>query len=305
MSSKYEIGKAYHISTDKRCRGETWQDRIIQEGIDGIFIGYLDEKAQFYVVTKNDWDQAINMTFEFSDEYISEWELKITKLSEVTDNDTTKTKDPMKPFVKITELQQIISDRILNGCIPSVPTLWASFLSGSSYFMRHPFDDFIIKRGGAVYNVISSIDDWGDEGTIDFSIIPKYVANDEERETKRLRLITVYFTNRMGHIKISIVIRHISENMNFTTSDIEWAAMNMSDDEKFSVVSKKMHDYLNSNAEAWCTLKASITPNGSFVTENSDDICAIIGADKFKMIESIVVNPMIHLVVKKLGDDIK
>ena len=195
MSEKYEIGKAYHISTDKRCRGETWQDRIIQEGIDGIFIGYLDEKAQFYVVTKNDWDQPINMTFEFSDEYISEWELKITKLSEVTGSDTTKTKDPMKPFVKITELQQIISDRILNGCIPSIPTAWASFLSGPD-FMRHPFDDFVIKRGGAVYNVISSIDDTGDEGVIDFSIIPKYAANDEQQLEPDMAQQTGVYQNR-------------------------------------------------------------------------------------------------------------
>lgn len=78
----YKIGKAYHIETDKRCRGETMQDRIIQDGVDGIFSGYEDGKAMFCVCCENDFHQGIDMVFDFTPEYIEEWDLKITPLVE-------------------------------------------------------------------------------------------------------------------------------------------------------------------------------------------------------------------------------
>ena len=78
--SDYVIGKAYHIKTDKRCRGETISDRLIQDGIDGIFRGYENGRARFHVCYENDFHQDIGMTFEFPPEYIDEWELKITPL---------------------------------------------------------------------------------------------------------------------------------------------------------------------------------------------------------------------------------
>lgn len=78
----YKIGKAYHIKTDKRCRGEIVQDRIIQNGIDGIFIGYVNKTARFWVCCENDFNQCIDMTFDFTPEYIKEWDLKITPLVE-------------------------------------------------------------------------------------------------------------------------------------------------------------------------------------------------------------------------------
>lgn len=78
----YKIGKAYHIKTDKRCRGEILQDRIIQEGIDGVFGGYEDGKFRFFVCCENDFHQCIDMVFEFTPEYIKECDLKITQLVE-------------------------------------------------------------------------------------------------------------------------------------------------------------------------------------------------------------------------------
>lgn len=78
----YKIGNAYYIKTDKYCRGETIKDRIIQEGVNGIFVGYEDCKARFFVCCENDFHQGIDMTLEFTPEYIMEWDLKITPLVE-------------------------------------------------------------------------------------------------------------------------------------------------------------------------------------------------------------------------------
>jgi hypothetical protein len=78
----YKIGNAYYIKTDKRCRGEIIKDRIIQEGVNGIFVGYVGGKARFFVCCENDFHQCIDMILEFTPEYINEWDLKITPLVE-------------------------------------------------------------------------------------------------------------------------------------------------------------------------------------------------------------------------------
>ena len=80
--NEYKIGKAYHIKTDKRCRGEIVQDRIIQDGIYGIFSGYVNKTARFCVCCENDFHQGIDTTFDFTPEYIEKWDLKITPLVE-------------------------------------------------------------------------------------------------------------------------------------------------------------------------------------------------------------------------------
>lgn len=80
--NEYKIGKAYHIKTDKRCCGEILQDRIIQDGIDGILVGYVGGKARFFVCCENDFHQCIYAILEFTPEYINNWDLKITPLVE-------------------------------------------------------------------------------------------------------------------------------------------------------------------------------------------------------------------------------
>lgn len=87
----YKIGNAYYIKTDKRCRGEIIKDRIIQEGVNGIFVGYVGDKAKFFVCCENDFHQCIDMILEFTPEYINEWDLKITPLVEqCVQNEETK-----------------------------------------------------------------------------------------------------------------------------------------------------------------------------------------------------------------------
>ena len=80
--NEYKIGNAYYIKTDKRCRGEIIKDRIIQEGVNGIFVGYVGGKARFFVCCENDFHQCIDVILEFTSEYIKEWDLKITPLVE-------------------------------------------------------------------------------------------------------------------------------------------------------------------------------------------------------------------------------
>jgi len=78
---EYEIGKAYYIKAGRVIPGYSIQDRSVICGCVGIFIGYDENKfARFFVAYGNDFAQAIEMKFEFSRDYIRQWELSITEM---------------------------------------------------------------------------------------------------------------------------------------------------------------------------------------------------------------------------------
>ena len=112
--NEYKIGKAYHIKTYRYCRGETVKDRIIQEGVDGIFKGYEDDTARFHICYENDFRQDIEMTLEFTPEYIKEWDLKITPLVEqyVQCEETKQVRIVNSQFCNI--VSQAVKSAVLN-----------------------------------------------------------------------------------------------------------------------------------------------------------------------------------------------
>ena len=79
---EFSVGKAYHIKAGKKFHGEIIQDKFIIEGCDGIFVGYAENNtvARFFTAYANDFGQTIDMTFEFTKEYVENWDLQITEL---------------------------------------------------------------------------------------------------------------------------------------------------------------------------------------------------------------------------------
>lgn len=79
---EFFVGKAYHIKAGKNFRGEIIQDKFVIEGCDGLFVGYTENNtvARFLTAYINDFAQVIDMTFEFTKEYVENWDLHITEL---------------------------------------------------------------------------------------------------------------------------------------------------------------------------------------------------------------------------------
>lgn len=79
---EFFVGKAYRIKAGKDQQWFSVQDRMVLQGWDGIFVGYAENNtvARFLAAYINDSAQAIDMTLEFTKEYVENWDLQITEL---------------------------------------------------------------------------------------------------------------------------------------------------------------------------------------------------------------------------------
>ena len=79
---EFFVGKAYHIEAGNKQPWCSNQDRMVLHGWAGIFVGYAENNtvARFLTAYINDSGQAADMTFEFTKEYVENWDLQITEL---------------------------------------------------------------------------------------------------------------------------------------------------------------------------------------------------------------------------------